>query len=243
MAWGYRADNFRERWQRSLAVIRAPRVQIQVYGGDEQRAVYRSLTARHPRFKITRHKRWGVALILLPESFDDYLGGGSKNALRQNRRRALAAGFRYALVSPQDYLDQILEINRSAPMRQGRSMGADYVDLERLTKTFERRTTIHGILDSQGRLRAYSIMLVAGEAVVVKMILGHADDLKHGTMYLLVSEIVREYIEMKEASGSPTWAMYDTFWGATKGLSYFKERLGFRPYTVDWVWSDRASAP
>jgi hypothetical protein len=36
--------------------------------------------------------------------------------------------------------------------------------------------------------------------------------------------------------------MYDTFWGASPGLAYFKERAGFRPYTVDWVWRDQPTA-
>jgi hypothetical protein len=46
-------------------------------------------------------------------------------------------------------------------------------------------------------------------------------------------------IEGRRPDGTPHWAMYDTFWGATKGLAYFKERVGFRQYTVDWVWVDR----
>jgi hypothetical protein len=36
--------------------------------------------------------------------------------------------------------------------------------------------------------------------------------------------------------------MYDTFWGASTGLAFFKERLGFRPYTVDWAWRELAAA-
>jgi len=34
----------------------------------------------------------------------------------------------------------------------------------------------------------------------------------------------------------PLWGMYDTFFGASSGLRYFKERLGFRPYKVRWIW-------
>ena len=58
-------------------------------------------------------------------------------------------------------------------------------------------------------------------------------------MYLLVSEVVRACIESRTAPGSPLWLMYDTFWGASRGLAFFKERLGFRPYTVAWHWVDR----
>jgi hypothetical protein len=234
-----RANHLRERWQRTLTVLRAPRVRIEVHGGDEARAIYRAFTARHPRFWLTRNKRWGVALIALPESFDAFLRGRSKAAIRLNRSRALGAGFRYALVSPQDHFDDILEINRSTPVRQGRAMAANYVDRGRMIKSFEGRTAIHGILDSKGRLRAYLVASSLGDATVFLKILGHADDLRHGTMYLLVSEVVHASIDLKRETGSPHWVMYDTFWGAAPGLAFFKERLGFQPYTVDWAWDDR----
>jgi hypothetical protein len=234
-----RKNHLHERWQRTLTVLRAPRVRVEVYGGEEARALLRSFAARHPRFRIIQNKRWGVAMISLPESFDDYLRGRSKTALRQNRRRALDAGFTYAVLSPQDRFDEILEINRSAPIRQGRAMAANYSDREQMIRSFEGQTKIRGIVDAQGRLRAYALVVRFGDTIVFGRILGHADDLHYGTMYLLVSEAIRESIDLKRATGSPLWAMYDTFWGATKGLAYFKERVGFRPYTVDWVWVDR----
>lgn len=59
-------------------------------------------------------------------------------------------------------------------------------------------------------------------------------------LYLLVSEVIRSYIDVRRGQGAPTREMDDTFWGATKGLAYFKERLGFKPHTVDWVWGERA---
>jgi hypothetical protein len=231
-------EGLRERWKRSIAVLRAPRVRIEVYGDDEARAIHRAFTARHPRFRVVPRKRWGVALLRLPDAFDEYVGGHSKKVLRQKRRLAEQHGFRYTVVPPDHYIDDILAINRSAPTRQGRPMPESYTDREQVIRTFQGRTAIHAILDADGRLRAYAIVPVIGDAFVFSTILGHADDLEHGTMYLLVSEVIRTFIHVRRATGSPTWAMYDTFWGASKGLAYFKERLGFRPYTVDWVWAD-----
>ena len=232
------ADRLRERWMRSVTVLRAPRIRIELYGGDEARAVHRAFTARHPRLKVTASKRWGVALIRLPEAFDLYLAGHSMKVLRQKRRLAEKAGFRYAVVSPQERLDEILEINRSTPDRQGQPMADSYLDRGRVSASFQGQPTLHGILDAEGRLRAYALVIDIGGAFVFSRLLGHADDLEQGTMYLLVSEVIREYIDGRRRNGSPTWAMYDTFWGAKRGLAYFKERLGFRPYTVDWVWVD-----
>jgi len=221
-------------------VLGAPHVRIELYGSDQARALQRAFTARHPRFRLVASKRWGVALIDLPASFDAYLAGKPKQAVRTNRRRAESAGFRYAQVSPQDYLGDIIEVNRSAPVRQGREMDVAYVDDVAVAKTFERHKLIHAVLDTRGHLRAYAVTLDLGDLCMITMILGHAEDLEHGLMYLLASEIVRSTIQARRPDGSPHWLMYDTFWGAAPGLAYFKERAGFLPYVVDWILIDRA---
>jgi hypothetical protein len=236
-----RTTRFRERWERSLTVLRAPRVRIEIYGDPDARAVYQLFTSRHPRFKITTAKRWGVALLRLPDTFDAYLAGCSRLLLRR-RRRAESEGFKYGLVLPLEHLDEIVEINRSAPRRQGRPMTEVYVDRDLVAKTFEANTPVHGILSREGRLRAYAVVIVVGDAYVFSYLLGHADDLGDGIMYLLMSEILRSCIEARRSDGTPTWLMCDTFWGASKGLAFFKERAGFAPHTVDWVWIDRPGA-
>jgi hypothetical protein len=229
-------------WNRTRWVFNAPHVQVRLYGDHEASTSYRSFTARHRVFKLTQSKRWGVALVRLPQTFEDYIGGGSNELLRRKRRRAQKAGFRYAVISPQGRIDEIVEINRSAPSRQGRPMAAWYLDRESVASVFSQTPEIHAVLDSEGRLRAYAIVPVIGDAFVFSTILGHADDLEFGTMYLLVSEVIRTFIEQQSRGSGPCWAMYDTFWGASMGLRSFKERLGFRPYTVDWVWSGAGAA-
>jgi len=232
-------ERLRLRWARSLTVLRAPRVRIELYGGPEARAAYRAFTARHRVFRMTSAKRWGVALVHLPATFDEYLAGGPMEYLRRQRRRAEKAGYRYATVSAHAHLDEILEINRSAPTRQGRAMSGSYLDSERVARAFADHHDVRAILDADGRLRAYADVPVIGDAFVYSRILGHADHLDRGVMYLLVSEVIREHIEAAAGGRpAPTWAMYDTFWGASPGLAYFKERAGFRPYTVDWTWRD-----
>lgn len=233
-----RAHHLLERWRRTVAVLRAPRVRIELYGGDEARAVYRAFTARHPRFKVTAAKRWGVALLRLPATHDEYLRSASR-LVRRRRARAIATGFRYVTVSPMAHLDEILEINHSAPSRQGRPMQPSYLDREQVVRGIGARNLIHGVVDSSGRLRAYADVLDIGDAFTFSFLIGHADDLERGIMYLLVTEVVRRCIDARRAGGSPMWLMADTFWGASEGLAYFKERAGFQPFTVDWVWVDR----
>jgi hypothetical protein len=232
-----RVEHWRERLERTIRVVRAPRVLVNVYGDEEVRTVYRIFTAPHPRFPLTAAKRWGVALLGLPDTFDQYLAGRSRTVVRQKRRLAEKQGYRYGVVSPARYLDQILEINTSAPVRQGRPMPQSDLDPTEVAQTLERTSAIHGVFDSTGRVRAYAVMPVIGDAVVVSVILGHADHLEHGVMYLLVSEAIRSFIEVRDTNGAPSWVMYDTIWGAPRGLAYFKARLGFKPYTVDWKWS------
>jgi hypothetical protein len=235
------ANRLRARWKRTLTVLRAPRIRIEAYGDARARERYLSFTARHPRYKVMASKRWGVALLQLPDTFDEYLGRSSSH-LRRKHRRAEAAGFRYAVVTPQDHVDDILEINRSAPIRQGRQMSESYLDRQQVERSFEGQSAIHGVIDGDGQLRAYAVTITVGDACTFVRLLGHADDLERGIMYLLISEVVRTCIDVRRTNGSPRWLMYDTFWGANEGLAYFKERMGFRPYTVDWVWLDRSVA-
>jgi hypothetical protein len=211
-----------------------------MYGGDEALAVYRAFTARHHRFKVTSAKHWGVALLRLPESREQYLASASRLARRRGTR-ALSLGYRYVATSPIAHLEEILEINRSTGSRQGRPMAAIYVDREQVENTIGARNKIHAIVDSSGRVRAYADVVDIGDAFTFSYLIGHADDLDNGIMYLLTSEVVRCCIETRRADGSPTWLMVDTFWGASAGLAFFKERAGFRPYTVDWVWVDQRS--
>jgi hypothetical protein len=34
---------------------------------------------------------------------------------------------------------------------------------------------------------------------------------------------------------SAKYIMYDTFFGATRGMRMFKQKLGFKPYRVKWL--------
>lgn len=236
---GSRVDRLREKWRRTLSVLRAPRIVIEVFGGAEAREAYVTFTSRHPRMKVTSYKRWGVALIRLPESHADYTVGHPRWVLRQKLRLATKHGYRYSVVPPRDWLDDVLEINRSAPTRQGRAMAESYTDRESVLRAFDGQDAMHAILSADGHLRAYATTLPIGDAVVFTLILGHADHLEYGTMYLLVSEVVRACIDGRGASGAPRWLMYDTYWGGSRGLTFFKERAGFRPFTVDWRWIER----
>lgn len=232
-------ERLRDRWQRTLVVLRAPHVRIDVYGGDDVRAVYRAFTARHRRFRFTSAKRWGVALLRLPSSPEEYDAKVSRQA-RRKRKRALESGYRHVMFPPLERVDEILDINRSTPSRQGRPMAQLYTERQEVVHAFESRPQIHGIEDAGGSLRAYGDVLDIGDAYTFAYLIGHADDLPNGVMYLLMSEIVRGCVERRRPDGAPHWLMADTLWGGGSGLAYFKNRTGFEPFTVKWHWVDRS---
>ncbi len=213
---------------------------IALYGDHEARAVYQSFSARHPRFKFTSFKRWGVALLRLPGTPEEYLNGGPRLP-RRRRKHAEAEGYRYALVPPVAYLDDIVELYQSAPQRQGRPIPARLQDREYLLGTIAARDEVHAILDAGGRLRAFAIIIDAGDAYTFSAMIGHADHLENGIMYLLMGEVVRACVAARRPDGSPSWLVYDTLWGASPGLTFFKERTGFAQFTVRWVWRGGAA--
>ncbi len=233
--------SLKTRLDRALVIFKAPRVRIEMYGGADAKRIYRAFRARHPRLRVVRSKQWGVALVRLRDNFDDYLAAGSSET-RLKRRKAMKQGFHYAVVPSADHFDDLMDIHRSAPTRQGRPLSWYYLDPDEMHRILAGRKELHAVLDGAGRVRAYAWAPVVGDVVVIETLMGHADDLKAGTMYLLITEIVRAATEAKLAGGAPAWVMYDTFWGAGPGLASFKARLGFEPYTVDWAWR-RSDAP
>jgi hypothetical protein len=232
--------SFTERLSRTRDILRAPRVAIELYGDDEARAVFNSFTSRHPRFIFTSAKRWGVALLRLPDSADTYLAKGPRLP-RRRRKHAESAGYRYERVPPLAHLDDIVELNTSAPSRQGRPMAARFRDREYLAATVGAHSEIHAIFDAEDRLRAYAVIIDIGDAFTFSAMIGHAGHLHNGIMYLLMGEVVRFCVASRRPDGEPSWLVYDTLWGASPGLAFFKERTGFRPFTVRWVWLDRTS--
>ena len=219
-----------------LRVLRLPGVTVALSGGPDAAAAYGNFTARHPRLFFIQKKRWGVALLALPPSFEAYLHGTSRQALRSNRKRCLSLGYTFRTIDPNSHLEQILRINTSQKRRQGRDMDTPYVDREALHQYFSGERTTYGVLDSGSVLRAYACAPVYGEVFVLSRLLGEGDCLEQGIMYFLVSEIVREMIRERSQRGYPIWGMYDTYFGAQPGLRYFKDRLGFAPHNVKWVW-------
>jgi hypothetical protein len=202
-------------------IVTAPRARVELFGGSTSKRLYESFTARHPRLLVVPRKRWGVAMLALPDSLEEYLSGRSRELVRQKRRRALSRGFSFRPFAAPQHVADVLEVNRSAAARQGQPMSGSYLDESSVRRFCDSAGTMFGVFDTAGRMRAYTYAPVVGEAGVFVRLLGHAADLQAGTMYLLISEVIAAYIAEKQEHGNPRWAMYDTFWGGGGGFDVF----------------------
>jgi len=220
----------------ALELARIPGVKVEMSGDEECHLLFSSFTRRHGRLKVIQSKRWGVALLELPERFDEYFNNPQRAHLRREFNRASRAGMTFGAVDPEARLEEILAINRSAETRQGQPMHPHYLDEARVRGYFARSTDVFGITNADGVLTAYVCVRVCGEVACVERILGHADVLKSGVMWVLVTGTIRELVERRQAQGLPTWFMYDTLFGASPGLKQFKQWVGFAPHRVSWSW-------
>src|SRR5688572_26743302 len=75
--------------------------------------------ARHAKLFFAKQYEYGFALCRLPESFDDYFHGLKKSA-RWNYRKATRLGYEVKRFDVNTRLEDIAEIWRSAPVRQGK---------------------------------------------------------------------------------------------------------------------------
>ena len=218
-------------------VLSAPRVRIEMFGGERARRTYEHFTSPHPRYRVIEAKSWGAALLPVPATLEDYRRGSSQELLRRKRRRALSMGYEVRAFDGPERLAEVMDIHRSAPERQGIPMEPAYLDEERVGSYLSRAEgELLGVFARDGRLRAYAHTPLLGDATSLHRIMGHADDLADGIVYLLVSEVVAAHAQRRASSGHPDWLMYDMFWGAKPGMRHFKRRLGFRPYRVKWTW-------
>jgi hypothetical protein len=227
-------------WRRTLAVARAPRVQIAIFGNSDARLMFDLFTKPHSRFPLIKRKTFGVSLLYLPATFQEYLK--NHKGARRYRNKCLNAGYKFRHVNAMDHFEDMLTINRSANIRQGVPMSKDYLDPDLVRSYCERVKALDGIVRSDGTLAAYHHTLLLGDVYTGSRVLGHAEDQKFGTMYLLMTELVHTFIELRNQKGYPHWASYDTTWGASEGMLQFKSKLGYAPYNVKWVWKENTSA-
>ena len=211
-----------------------PRINISFhYKDEEDKKLHRYFTKPHPRYKVFPNKSVGAALINLKEfaDYETYLKSVSgKNSVAYYARRCLKEGFKCKKINISEYADEIILINTSEPERQGRAMDNSYI--EKLDYPIDIKNEYFGVFE-ENKLVAYLWLRYQGEFVIANRLMGHADYLKRGVMYLLLASAIENL--MKEKNNEINFVMYDTYFGASEGLKLFKRRFGFKPYFVKWL--------
>jgi len=176
------------------------------------------------------------AMLRIPQTQANYLdriGDKARNMVRKAQRQ----GYAYRKVDPNDYLDDVLEIRTSDPVRQGKPI-PDYYKVrptQMIDEPFCNGCDIHGEdfygIFKDGKLVAYTTIFFYGELGQVNHILGHVDHLQEGVMNLLVSEMVREIIEHRPWVRAINY-LYPHASKTNTGIGLFKRSIGFLPERV-----------
>lgn len=224
-------------WHMFKVVTGLPHLQIQMdTTSEEGKRMYAYYTKRHPKLPFFRNKSIGVGIIDLNKfsSTENYLKSvNGKNSAAYYARKAEKAGFNFRAIDPDVYADQIHSIHLSTDERQGKPLAAMYLKVIR-TYPKNSNNSYYGLFYND-RLVAYLWMVRSGELITLNRLMGHADFLKEGIMYQLVTGGIGEVIGLADR---PKYVMYDTILGASDGLQLFKKRLGFIPYRIKWLKSN-----
>jgi hypothetical protein len=215
-------------------VFSSDKIEIAMWGDEAIRDVYRHWTARHPRLPVMRLKQIGASLLSLSQQ--GYLEGPAFKEARRKARRAAKAGYIVQDCRAEDHQAEIVGIHRSAPERQGRAIWQDYASEEDVGDFLRQEMRCRGLFDPSGRLRGYALIQDAGGILLVRRMMGHADDLRQGIMYLLMTETVRDLIANRARTGGADWLQFGMYWGDSEGMKQFKRELGFQPFNVRWRW-------
>lgn len=195
--------------------------------------LYGKFTAPHPRVPGLGAYQDGCSILMLPESYDEWLR--TVSYVRRKLRRAERQGYSFGEIDRTRYVDDVHEINTSMAERQGKPM----TDAYRLRPKFgplpnytcpRHRLVTYGVLDAHGKLVAYTWVYQVGQMCLFSTILGHGDHLEEGVMYVLIAGAVRDLL----ATSGTRYAMYNMHNSGGEGLRFFKERMGFRGYWVNW---------
>ncbi|MFS2015900.1 hypothetical protein ACEN88_04895 [Massilia sp. CT11-108] len=197
---------------------------------DSVRRMHAHFTKPHPRYRIFQNKSLGAALVDLKRFADpdEYMANmKGRNSAGYYARKARSRGYSVVEIDRNVFVEDIHEINTSLDQRQGRPM-ADAYRQKQTHFSPEKNYKYFGVLNSAGKLTAYSDIGFFGNFVAFDRLLGLRNN--DGAMHLMVTEIICRMIE----SHAYGYLMYDTFFGASPGLKTFKTMLGFEPYRAKY---------
>jgi len=234
-----------ERLRDFADIVRLPAVTVNLMAGAAlgnepffQRMVsefYALTQTRHRKFPLLKYWRYGVALCILPPTFEQYLERVESSG-RRNCKKAARLGYRFDRIDHNAHLQGIQAIHQSATVRQG-DMPEQIVHGEvKPCSDPPSRTSVHdypyfGVLLGD-QLVAYSGCFVCGEIFMIEQLYGHAAHHANGVVPLLVTEMARY---MRAHYPQVKYYANEMYFGASETMRRFKRKFCFQPYKVRWV--------
>lgn len=225
-------------WRNAIHLLWAQPLTIECFGDGHAKGIWGDLTRRHSKLPLIRPKSLGAAIQPLKDK--SQFDGGRFKQFRYLARKADRLGYVVRRIDqPWDYVDQIHEVNTSTAVRQDKPLTPDYFDKGMIENASRLPGPWFGVFDKDNILVAYTRSPIFGDAYLYSRILGHAKHLEDGVMYLLMRDSILSVAKIRDETGYPNWAMYDTFFGGSPGLQLFKRHCGFEATRVKWVWLDK----
>lgn len=173
---------------------------------------------------------WGF--VSLTFDFETYFEKQLKSAERALIRKALKNGYTVREICYDDFMEDIVKINKSKVERMGHGMTDEYlhpVKREAITKPYSAGLHTFGCFDSDHNLVAYYIFEKFSNILHTMYGIGHAEHLNMGIMNYLfafsVSELSKYYPGLNLFYG-----LYDPNSGI--GLMRFKKNVGCMAYRI-----------
>ncbi len=170
-----------------------------------------------------------VAIIKVPASIDIYLkeiGVKSRNMNKKAQKNEITC----KVFDWNNKLDEIFEINKSSLVRQGREMDESYKNYPKHINYLNEKDfqIVHIGAFKEEKLVGYMELYIYGNFAMTNRILGHKEYLTYGVMNLIIKQCVEYSIENKIE-----YINYLTMQNRkNNSLSAFKQRIGFREYSV-----------
>lgn len=210
------------------------KINVSIGTNDLSLRYKKAFTARSWKRLFIPQKKYNCSLIDLNkfDKLDSYLQAiNGKNSAAYYSRRCQKLNYRWELFDPNDFIDDIFNINTSKTERQGRVMDQNYLIKVESWPSDELNKWI-GVFDGESRLVSYVWLVLLNQLVLINRILGHSKHLNNNVMYLNMVGAMEHVF--KNETPQISIVMYDTFGRKKNGLVLFKKRLGFQPYTVNF---------
>jgi hypothetical protein len=190
------------------------------------RAVLAHFKTSPPRFRALV---WGRACLQVPCEPQAYGTGRQFRALRTNCARAREMGYDPVRLDPHSYRLARHACYQSSSVRQGRPVEFEVWPFA--GEPDEGRMFLAGCRDRHGAIVAVGRILVSGQFAWMRNLIGHADHVDSGVMYLLMRFCIEELSSRPEPD-RPRWLLFDGYFDISPGMRYFQERVGAKPRNI-----------